>query len=134
LLLPSTRPVGRPREVLAIAKRYHRRERPLSALIVVLAAAGFLGTFVATSLAPAVVGGLPMVVARAPIVTGGLSGLLEMLWLSSIGSLQGYGISAILALYTAIGGSIALIGMFAERAVERLERQSAVCCDGSVPY
>ena len=55
-----------------------------------------------------------------PVVTGGLSGVLAMLWLSSIGYLQGYGISAILMLYTVIGGSIALIGVFAERAVERL--------------
>jgi hypothetical protein len=57
-----------------------------------------------------------------PVITGGLSGILAMLWLSSIGYLQGYGISTILALYTVIGGSIALIGVFAERAVERLER------------
>jgi hypothetical protein len=55
-----------------------------------------------------------------PVITGGSSGVLAMLWLSSIGYLQGYGISAILALYTVIGGSIALIGVFAERAVERL--------------
>ena len=67
--MPSTRPVDRPREVLDIAKRYLRRERPLSALIVVLAAAGFLGTFVATSLVPAVVVGvLLVVVTRAPII------------------------------------------------------------------
>ena len=55
-----------------------------------------------------------------PVITGLLSGVLAMLWLSSTGQLQGYGISAILALYTVIGGSIALIGVFAERAVERL--------------
>jgi hypothetical protein len=55
-----------------------------------------------------------------PVITGGLSGVLAMLWLSSIGYLQGYGISAILALYTVIGGSIALVGVFAQRAVERL--------------
>jgi hypothetical protein len=55
-----------------------------------------------------------------PVITGGLSGALAMFWLASIGYLQGYGISAILALYTVIGGSIALIGVFAERAVERL--------------
>jgi len=67
--MPSTRSVDRPREARAVAKRYLRRERPLSALIVVLAAAGFLGTFVATSLVPAVVvGGLLIVVARAPII------------------------------------------------------------------
>ncbi|WP_318566947.1 hypothetical protein [Salinigranum marinum] len=67
--MPSTRTVDRPREAHAAAQRYLRRERPLSALIVVLAVAGFLGTFVATSLAPAVaVGGLLIVVARAPII------------------------------------------------------------------
>ena len=69
LLMPSTRPVDRPREALPIAKRYLRRERPLSALIVVLATAVFLGTFVATSLVPAVVVGvLLIVIARAPII------------------------------------------------------------------
>jgi hypothetical protein len=67
--MPFTRPVNRPREALDIAKRYLRRERPLSALIVVLAAAGFLGTFLATSLVPAVVVGvLLIVVARVPII------------------------------------------------------------------
>ena len=67
--MPSTRSVDRPREALAIAKRYLRRERPLSALVVVLAVIGFLGTFVATSLVPAVVvGALLIVVARAPII------------------------------------------------------------------
>ena len=67
--MPSTRSVDRPREARAAAKRYLRRERPLSALIVVLAVAGFLGTFIATSLAPAVVvGGLLIIVARAPII------------------------------------------------------------------
>jgi hypothetical protein len=67
--MPSTRTVDRPQEARAAAKRYLRRERPLSALIVVLAVAGFLGTFVATSLVPAVVVGvLLIVVARAPII------------------------------------------------------------------
>lgn len=67
--MPSTRPVDPPREALDIAKRYLRRERPLSALVVVLVAAGFLGTFLATSLVPAVVVGvLLIVVARAPII------------------------------------------------------------------
>ena len=65
----STRTVDRPREARAAAQRYLRHERPLSALIVVLAAAGFLGTFFATSLVPAVVVGvLLIVVARAPII------------------------------------------------------------------
>jgi ABC-type uncharacterized transport system permease subunit len=56
-----------------------------------------------------------------PAITGGLSGVLAMLWLASIGYLQGYGLSAILALYAIIGGSIALVGVFVERAVERIE-------------
>ncbi|ESS03437.1 MAG: hypothetical protein A07HR67_01835 [uncultured archaeon A07HR67] len=55
-----------------------------------------------------------------PVITGGLSGVIAMFWLLTIGYLQGYGISAILALYTVIGGSIALIGVFVERTVERL--------------
>jgi hypothetical protein len=55
-----------------------------------------------------------------PVITGGLSGVLAMLWLASIGYPQGYGISAVLAVYTVIGGGIALVGVFAERAVERL--------------
>lgn len=57
-----------------------------------------------------------------PVITGGLSGVLAMLWLSSIGSLQGCGAGAILALYTVIGGSIALAGVFVERAIERRQR------------
>jgi hypothetical protein len=67
--MPSTQAVDRPPEALAVAKRYRRRERPVSTLVVVLAVAGFLATFVATSLVPAVVvGALLIVVARAPIV------------------------------------------------------------------
>ena len=67
--MPSTRTVDRPREARAAAQRYLGRERLLSGLIVVLAVAGFLGTFIATSLAPAVVvGGLLIIVARAPII------------------------------------------------------------------
>ena len=69
LSMPSTRPVDRPQEAVAVAKRYLRRERPLSALVVVVAVAGFLGTFVATSLVPAVVVGiLLIVVGRVPII------------------------------------------------------------------
>lgn len=45
LPMPSTRSVDPPRKALAIAKRYLRRERPLSVLIVVFAAAGFLSTW-----------------------------------------------------------------------------------------
>lgn len=67
--MPSGRSVDRPREARTVAKRYLRRERPLSALVVVLAVVGFLGTFVATSLVPAVVvGGLLIFIARAPII------------------------------------------------------------------
>jgi hypothetical protein len=67
--MPSTRPVDRPQEALAIAKRYLRRERPLSALIVVFAVVGFLGTFVATSQIPAVIVGVLLIVGvRAPII------------------------------------------------------------------
>jgi hypothetical protein len=67
--MPSARTVNRPEEALAVAKRYLRRERPLSALVVVLATVVFLGTFVATSLVPAVVvGTLLIVVARVPII------------------------------------------------------------------
>jgi len=67
--MPSTRTVDRPPEALDVAKRYLRRERPLSALVVVLAVGVFLGTFLATSLVPAVVvGALLIVVARAPII------------------------------------------------------------------
>ncbi|WP_254840094.1 hypothetical protein [Natronomonas marina] len=67
--MPSARTVDRPEEALAVAKRYLRRERPLSALVVVLATVVFLGTFVATSLVPAVVvGTLLIVVARVPII------------------------------------------------------------------
>jgi hypothetical protein len=56
-----------------------------------------------------------------PVITGGLSGVLAMLWLARIGYLQGYAISAILALYAVVGGSIALVGVFAERVTDRLE-------------
>jgi len=67
--MPSTRTVDRPQEAFAIAKRYLRRERPLSALIVVFAVVGFLGTFVATSLVPAVIVGVLLIVGvRAPII------------------------------------------------------------------
>jgi len=67
--MPSTRSIDRPEEALAVAKRYLRRERPLTALVVVLATVIFLGTFIATSLVPAVVvGTLLVVVARVPII------------------------------------------------------------------
>ncbi len=43
-----------------------------------------------------------------------------MLWLSSLGQLQGYGISAVLMLYTVIGGTIAIVGAFSERVAAEL--------------
>jgi hypothetical protein len=67
--MPSTRTVDRPQAALAVASRYRRRERPLSALVVVLAVAVFLGVFVATSLVPAVcVAALLLVGLRVPVV------------------------------------------------------------------
>ena len=61
--------IDRPQEALVVAKRYLRRERPLSALVVVLVVSVFLGTFLATSLLPAlVVGALLVVIARAPVI------------------------------------------------------------------
>ncbi|WP_338742266.1 hypothetical protein [Haloplanus salilacus] len=67
--MPSTKTVDRPQEAVTVAKRYLRRERPLSASVAVLVVAVFLGTFVATSLVPAaVVGALLVVLVRAPII------------------------------------------------------------------
>ena len=53
-------------------------------------------------------------------ITGLLCGVIALLWLSSIGQLQGYGISAVLMLYAIIGGTIALVGVFSEWAVTEL--------------
>jgi len=67
--MPSARTADPPQEAVAVAKRYLRRERPLSALFVLLTVAVFLGTFVATSLVPAVaVGTLLIVLVRVPII------------------------------------------------------------------
>ncbi|MFC6864392.1 hypothetical protein ACFQGE_13100 [Halomicroarcula sp. GCM10025817] len=67
--MPSTQEIDRPQEAVDVAKRYLRRERPLSALVVVLVASVFLGTFLATSLLPAlVVGVLLVLIARAPLI------------------------------------------------------------------
>lgn len=67
--MPSTRSVDPPPAALAVAKRYRSRERLLSALVVVFAVVAFVGTFVATSLVPAlVVGALLIVAARAPVI------------------------------------------------------------------
>lgn len=67
--MPSTQDIDRPQEAVDVATRYLRRERPLSALVVVVVVAVFLGTFLATSLLPAlVVGALLVVIARAPLI------------------------------------------------------------------
>lgn len=67
--MPSTDEAGRPQAALAVARRYQRRARPVTALVVVLAVAAFLGTLLATSLVPAVlVAAALVVVARAPVL------------------------------------------------------------------
>lgn len=67
--MPSTRTADRPEEALAIVRQYLRRERPLSGLVAVFATAGFLGTYIATSLVPATAVGLLLIlVARVPLV------------------------------------------------------------------
>ena len=66
--MPSTNDTERPQEALNVAKQYLRRERPLSALVVALAVSVFSGTYLATSLLPAVfVAGILLVAARAPV-------------------------------------------------------------------
>jgi hypothetical protein len=67
--MPATTDVDRPQEVLAVTRRYRKRERPVSALVVVALVAAFLWTYVSTSLLPAVVVGLALAVAvRAPVL------------------------------------------------------------------
>jgi hypothetical protein len=67
--MPSTGGIERPQEALDVAKRYLRRERPLSALVVVLVVSVFLGTYLATSLLSAiVVAAVSLVAARAPVL------------------------------------------------------------------
>lgn len=56
----------------------------------------------------------------ASTITGLLCGAIALLWLSSAGQLQGYGISAVLMLYAMIGGTIALVGVFSEWVVTEL--------------
>lgn len=67
--MPSTTDVDRPEAVLAVVERYGRLERPISSFVAVLVGVGFLVTFLATSLLPGVVvGGLVVVLARAPVL------------------------------------------------------------------
>lgn len=66
--MPSTDDLGRPRGARAVAERYRRYERPLSALVVTVVMLAFLATFLATSLVPAVaVAAAFLVVVRAPL-------------------------------------------------------------------
>ena len=66
--MPSIDDPGRPRGARAVAERYRRYERPLSALVAVVVMLAFLATFLATSLVPAVaVAAAFLVVVRAPL-------------------------------------------------------------------
>jgi hypothetical protein len=56
----------------------------------------------------------------APTITGLLCGIIALLWLSSVGQLEGEGITGVLALYATIGGTIAVVGKLSERAVVAL--------------
>lgn len=67
--MPSGQNVDRPEAAVAVAEQYLGRERPLSALVVVLVVSVFLGTFLATSLLPAIIIGVAsLILARAPII------------------------------------------------------------------
>jgi hypothetical protein len=54
-----------------------------------------------------------------PTITGLLCGGIALLWLANTGHLQGYAISAVLAVYAIVGGAVALIGTISERVVTR---------------
>jgi len=67
--MPSTQDVDRPEAARAVAEQYLRWERPVSALVALLVALVFLGTFRITSLLPAVaVGAVLLFAVRAPII------------------------------------------------------------------
>ena len=66
--MPSTDDLGRPRDARAVAERYRRYERPLSALVAAAVMIAFLATFLATSPVAAVaVAAVLLVVVRAPL-------------------------------------------------------------------
>ncbi len=68
-MMPSPRVADRPEAALDVAEQYLRRERPLSALVALLVVSVFVGTFLVTSLLPAVaVGAVLLAVVRAPLV------------------------------------------------------------------
>jgi len=61
--------VKRPQDARAVARRYLRYERPLSGLVAVVCTLAFLGTYLATSLVPAVAVAAGLVLlARAPLL------------------------------------------------------------------
>lgn len=67
--MPSTDDLGRPRDARAVAERYRRYERPLSALVAAVVMLAFLAAFLTTSLVPAVaVAAVLLVVVRAPLL------------------------------------------------------------------
>ncbi|WP_247730566.1 hypothetical protein [Halovivax limisalsi] len=66
--MSSATEIERSQAVLDVTAHYRRRERALSALVVVLVVSLFLGTYLATSLLPAIgVGALSLVSTRAPL-------------------------------------------------------------------
>ncbi|MFC7029255.1 hypothetical protein ACFQJ5_19465 [Halomicroarcula sp. GCM10025324] len=66
--MPSTK-IERPEDGLRVAKRYLRRERLLSGLVIVVVVSLFLLTYVTMSLLPAiVVAAVLIIIARAPIL------------------------------------------------------------------
>lgn len=66
--MASTEDIDRPRAALPVARRYLRRERPLSTLVGALVVAAFLGTLLVTSLLPAIAVGAVLIAAlRAPV-------------------------------------------------------------------
>lgn len=67
--MSATDDVGRPAEAVAVAQQYLSLERPANAVVVGLAVVTFVGTYLATSLLPAVLVAAVMVVAaRAPVL------------------------------------------------------------------
>jgi len=61
--------IERSQEALNVAKQYLRRERPLNALVVVLVVSIFLGTYLVTSILPAViVAAVLLITGRSPIL------------------------------------------------------------------
>ncbi|AHG01458.1 hypothetical protein HALLA_03455 (plasmid) [Halostagnicola larsenii XH-48] len=67
--MPSTTNIDRPEEALAVANRYHRRERTLTVVVAVVAVSLYLGVYYVTSLLPAVVTAVVLLVTvRAPLL------------------------------------------------------------------